>query len=323
MTTPATLPRATALIAEDEPLLAAALQADLAAVWPQLQVLATVGDGHSAVRLALELQPDVLLFDIRMPGQTGLQAAAELADAWPEQGSRAFPQLVFVTAYDQYAVAAFETQAVDYILKPVQRERLKKMVQKLASALFEKAQTAMLSDRESTTTSTPASAPEATSAASLTNATPTSTAPSPELLARLSALLAQAGTGFAPDAWQAPAPPRLTLIQASHTGAQGSALVMVPVAEVLYFEAADKYVRVICPTREVLIRTPLKELLPQLDAQQFWQIHRGTVVRAEAIARATRDEAGKLWVHLHPHHPDQPPHRLPVSRLYAHLFKAM
>jgi DNA-binding LytR/AlgR family response regulator len=117
-------------------------------------------------------------------------------------------------------------------------------------------------------------------------------------------------------------PPRLTLIQASHTGAQGSALVMVPVAEVLYFEAADKYVRVICPTREVLIRTPLKELLPQLDAQQFWQIHRGTVVRAEAIARATRDEAGKLWVHLH-HQPDQPPHRLPVSRLYAHLFKAM
>ena len=135
MTTPTALPRATALIAEDEPLLAAALQADLAAVWPQLQVLATVGDGHSAVRRALELQPDVLLFDIRMPGQTGLQAAAELADAWPEQGSRAFPQLVFVTAYDQYAVAAFETQAVDYILKPVQRERPKKTVQKLASAI--------------------------------------------------------------------------------------------------------------------------------------------------------------------------------------------
>ena len=280
-------------------------------MWPQLQVLATVGDGHSAVRRALELQPDVLLFDIRMPGQTGLQAAAELADAWPEQGSRAFPQLVFVTAYDQYAVAAFETQAVDYILKPVQRERLKKMVQKLASALTDQAQPAIHSDNHND--SNPASEAIA----------PANTAPTPALLAQLSALLAQAGTGFAPDAWQAPAPPRLTLIQASHTGAQGSALVMVPVAEVLYFEAADKYVRVICPTREVLIRTPLKELLPQLDAQQFWQIHRGTVVRAEAIARATRDEAGKLWVHLHPHHPDQPPHRLPVSRLYAHLFKAM
>ena len=310
MTTPATLPRATALIAEDEPLLAAALQADLAAVWPQLQVLATVGDGHSAVRLALELQPDVLLFDIRMPGQTGLQAAAELADAWPEQGSRAFPQLVFVTAYDQYAVAAFETQAVDYILKPVQRERLKKMVQKLASALTDQAQPAIHSDNHND--SNPASEAIA----------PANTAPTPALLAQLSALLAQAGADLAPQAFHNPAPPRLTLIQASHTGAQGSALVMVPVAEVLYFEAADKYVRVICPTREVLIRTPLKELLPQLDAQQFWQIHRGTVVRAEAIARATRDEAGKLWLHLH-HQADQPPHRLPVSRLYAHLFKAM
>ena len=314
MTTPATLPRATALIAEDEPLLAAALQADLAAVWPQLQVLATVGDGHSAVRRALELQPDVLLFDIRMPGQTGLQAAAELADAWPEQGSRAFPQLVFVTAYDQYAVAAFETQAVDYILKPVQRERLKKTVQKLASALTDQAQTAIHPDNHND--STPASA-------AFTPANTASTAPTPALLAQLSALLAQAGADLAPQTCHNPVPPRLTLIQASHTGAQGSALVMVPVAEVLYFEAADKYVRVICPTREVLIRTPLKELLPQLDAQQFWQIHRGTVVRAEAIARATRDEAGKLWVHLHPHHPDQPPHRLPVSRLYAHLFKAM
>lgn len=314
MTTPATLPRATALIAEDEPLLAAALQADLAAVWPQLQVLATVGDGHSAVRRALELQPDVLLFDIRMPGQTGLQAAAELADAWPEQGSRAFPQLVFVTAYDQYAVAAFETQAVDYILKPVQRERLKKTVQKLASALTDQAQTAIPSDNHND--SNPASA-------AFTPANTASTAPTPALLAQLSALLAQAGADLAPQTFHNPAPPKLTLIQASHTGAQGSALVMVPVAEVLYFEAADKYVRVICPTREVLIRTPLKELLPQLDAQQFWQIHRGTVVRAEAIARATRDEAGKLWVHLHPHHPDQPPHRLPVSRLYAHLFKAM
>ena len=314
MTTPATLPRATALIAEDEPLLAAALQADLAAVWPQLQVLATVGDGHSAVRRALELQPDVLLFDIRMPGQTGLQAAAELADAWPEQGSRALPQLVFVTAYDQYAVAAFETQAVDYILKPVQRERLKKTVQKLASALTDQAQTAISSDKHHD--SAPASA-------AIAPANTASTAPTPALLAQLSALLAQAGADLAPQTCHNPVPPKLTLIQASHTGAQGSALVMVPVAEVLYFEAADKYVRVICPTREVLIRTPLKELLPQLDAQQFWQIHRGTVVRAEAITRATRDEAGKLWVHLHPHHPDQPPHRLPVSRLYAHLFKAM
>lgn len=136
----------TALIAEDEPLLAAALQADLAAVWPELQVLAVVGDGLSAVEQALALQPDVLFFDIRMPGQTGLDAAAELADAWPAQGPKPFPALVFVTAYDQYALAAFDTQAVDYLVKPVQRPRLEKCKQKVHLALSNKAQAATNSE---------------------------------------------------------------------------------------------------------------------------------------------------------------------------------
>ena len=128
---------ATALIAEDEPLLAQALQAELARAWPALQVLRTVGDGTSAVSAALELQPDVLFFDIRMPGQSGLEAAAELADAWPTEGPKArpFPALVFVTAYDQYAVQAFEAEAVDYLLKPVQAQRLQKTVAKLQLAL--------------------------------------------------------------------------------------------------------------------------------------------------------------------------------------------
>ena len=130
-----TTPRA--LIAEDEPLLAAALQQELARAWPQLQVAATVGDGLSAVRQALALQPEVLFFDIRMPGQSGLDAAVELADAWP--ADKPFPALVFVTAYDQYAVQAFEAQAVDYLLKPVQAARLQKTVQKLQQALAAKA----------------------------------------------------------------------------------------------------------------------------------------------------------------------------------------
>ena len=123
----------TALIAEDEPLLAAALQAELARAWPELRVLATVGDGISAVKQALALMPDVLFFDIRMPGLSGLEAAAELADQWPTTGPGAcpFPALVFVTAYDQYAVQAFEAQAVDYLLKPVQAARLQKTVEKL------------------------------------------------------------------------------------------------------------------------------------------------------------------------------------------------
>ena len=126
----------TALIAEDEPLLAAALKAELARAWPALQVVATVGDGASAVKQALQWQPDVLFFDIQMPGMTGLEAAAELLDAWPAPatGGQPFPTLVFVTAHDQYAVAAFEAQAIDYLLKPVQPARLLKTIQKVQLA---------------------------------------------------------------------------------------------------------------------------------------------------------------------------------------------
>jgi len=123
----------TALIAEDEPLLAQALQAELARAWPQLRIVATVGDGASAVREALARKPDVLFFDIRMPGLGGLDAAAQLADEWPE--GEPFPALVFVTAYDQYAVQAFEAQAVDYVLKPVQSARLERTVARLQDQL--------------------------------------------------------------------------------------------------------------------------------------------------------------------------------------------
>lgn len=261
----------TALIAEDEPLLAASLQTELARQWPQLQVLASVGDGASAVAQALALQPDVLFFDIRMPGLSGMDAAAELAEHW-DTAAKPFPALVFVTAYDQYAVAAFEAQALDYVLKPVQAPRLQKTIEKLRAALASRVQGA--SNFEAT-------------------------------LGQLRALLA-------PTA--APATTPLTLIQAS----VGSQIHMVPVAEVLYLEAADKYVRVLTARQEYLIRTPLKDLLPQLDTTQFWQVHRGTVVRATAIARVLRDESGKLSLSLHGR--DE---KLAVSRLYTHLFKAM
>ncbi|KRC30864.1 LytTR family DNA-binding domain-containing protein [Acidovorax sp. Root219] len=273
-------PPVRALIAEDEPLLAMALQQELARAWPALQIAATVGDGLSAVRQALVLQPEVLFFDIRMPGQSGLDAAVELADAWP--ADMPFPALVFVTAYDQYAVQAFEAQAVDYLLKPVQAARLQKTVQKLQQALAAKAPAA--------------TALEAT-------------------MAQLRHLLAAPGIASAAPAPAAgsPATP-LTLIQAS----SGSQIHMVPVADVLYFEAADKYVRVLTAEREFLIRTPLKELTEQLDTSVFWQIHRSTLVRASAITTVTRDEAGKLHLAL-----SDRPERLAVSRLYAHLFKAM
>ncbi|RZL86886.1 MAG: response regulator, partial [Variovorax sp.] len=126
--------RPKALIAEDEQLLAQALRDELGQAWPDLEVVATVGDGRSAVTEALRLLPDILFLDIRMPGQDGLAAAAELADAWPLDRAP-LPQLVFVTAYDEYAVRAFEQQAVDYVLKPVQPERLRKTVGRLKPAL--------------------------------------------------------------------------------------------------------------------------------------------------------------------------------------------
>ena len=296
-----------ALIAEDEPLLAAALQQELRAAWPELQIAATVGDGISAVQQALALQPDVLFFDIRMPGQTGLDAAVALADAWPAH--QPFPALVFVTAYDQYAVQAFEAQAVDYLLKPVQSARLQKTVQKLRLALIQQAQSAINSIANSE--------PQA----------PTHTQELEPNLQRtvdqLRHLLAQPGLwpGAEPGAPLAPTPlaapqrpPRLTVIQASH----GSQIHMVPVGDVLYFEAADKYVRVLTARAEYLIRTPLKELADQLDPQEFWQVHRSTLVRASAIATVVRDELGKLHLNLRGR-----PERLDVSRLYAHLFKAM
>jgi DNA-binding LytR/AlgR family response regulator len=266
----------TALIAEDEPLLAAGLRAELAQAWPELQVLATVGDGASAVAQALALQPDVLFFDIRMPGVSGLEAAADLADEWVADGpgAKPFPALVFVTAYDQYAVQAFEAQALDYIMKPVQAARLQKTVAKLQATLAARSQGG--------------------------NGTDTT-------LERLGRLLSQAAplaTGV----------PLLKTIPVS----VGNNIRMVPVGEVLYFEAADKYVRVLTAEREYLIRTPLKELLPQLDPQVFWQIHRGTVVRGDAIDLVTREESGKLSLRLHGR-----PDKLVVSRLYAHLFKAL
>ncbi|MDM0010699.1 LytTR family DNA-binding domain-containing protein [Variovorax sp. J22G73] len=276
----------TALIAEDEPLLAQALKAELAAAWPELQVVATAGDGRSAVREALRLLPQVLFFDIRMPGLDGLGAAAELADCWPTDEAP-MPQLVFVTAYDEYAARAFEAQAIDYVLKPVQPERLRKTVARLQQALAVRQPS-----------STPAVADEALE----------------RTLAQWRQVLGAAGAGAGAGAGAPTAP--LRMIAASDAG--GSTVRMVPIDEVLYFEAADKYLRVLTASHEYLIRTPLKQLLPQLDADTFWQVHRAVVVRSAAIESVHRDEAGKMHLALRGR-----AEKIPVSRLYAHLFRAM
>ena len=282
----------TALIAEDEPLLAANLQAELALLWPELRIVATVGHGEAALQQGLALQPDVMFLDIRMPAMTGLEAAQALAEDWPD--AEMFPLIVFVTAYDQYALQAFERAAFDYVLKPVQPDRLAQTCTRLKAALNTRSKTAAV----------------ASGGADLGAA-----------IEQLRGLLGSvnSNTGHAPQPKTAP----LRVIQAT----VGSMIHMVPIDEVLYFEAADKYVRVVtatvgsiapAPQRELLIRLSLRELLPQLDTDRFWQIHRGTVVRAEAIASAARDEAGKVTLTLRGHKD-----KLAVSRLYAHLFKSL
>lgn len=274
---------ATALIAEDEPLLAMALRAELKALWPELEILAEVGDGQSALESTLSLKPQILFLDIRMPEMSGIEVAMELVDAWDH--SRPLPAIVFATAYDEYALQAFEARAIDYLVKPLQRERLQKTVSRLKEKLATEAGTpdGAGSDIENTLS---------------------------QLRALLNAGMPESARGPA-----GPAPEKLSMIQAG----VGMQIRMIPIDEVCYFEAADKYVRVITHDgKDWLIRKPLKELLEALDSKTFWQIHRGVIVRASAIERVTRDESGKLSLRMRGQKTD-----LAVSRLYGHLFKAM
>lgn len=284
------------LIAEDEPLLAASLRADLAALWPELQVAAVVGDGLSAVAQTLALRPQLCFFDIRMPGCTGLEAAQALAEDWPDGADAPpFPLLVFVTAYDAYALQAFEAQAVDYLVKPVDRTRLAACLTRLRTRLG------------------PAAAAAAVTAGAPDPGSPQADALQ-QTLVQLRALLGAVPGVAAGASGAAGTAPRLAVVQAQ----VGNLVHLVPVEDVLYFEAADKYVRVVTAEREHLIRTSLKELLPQLDPQAFWQVHRGTVVQARAIASARREESGKVTLTL-----KGCADKLIASRLYAHLFKGM
>jgi DNA-binding LytR/AlgR family response regulator len=269
--------RAKALIAEDEPLLAASLQATLQRLWPDLVIIASVTHGAAAVQQSLALRPDVIFLDIRMPGLSGLEVAESLAEDWLEGP---LPLIVFVTAYDQYALRAFEHAAVDYVLKPVEAERLEVTCARLQTALTARTKTK-------------------------------ATEMPPALLAALEAL-----RSMAPSAPQPGDPPvsRLRVLQAS----LGATIHMVPVTDVLYFEAADKYIKVVTAAREYLIRMPLRQLLPQLDPNDFWQVHRATVVRVDAVATAVRDETGRVELTLRGH-----PTKLFASRLYAHRFRAM
>lgn len=288
-----------ALIAEDEPLLAEALRADLQRLWPALQLLPLAGDGRRALDSALAHLPDLCFLDIRMPALTGLDVAQALAEDWPD--GRPLPLLVFATAYDQYALQAFDAQAVDYLVKPVQPDRLADCVQRLQARLAERGAAAVAAPGAGADTRAD---PER-------GATPDATPDA--ALAQLRALLAATAPLLAPGGVASPAP-RLEVVQAQ----VGNTVHLVPVDQVLYFEAADKYVRVVTADKEHLIRTSLRELLPQLDPQRFWQVHRGTVVQARAVVTARREESGKVTLTLAGR-----PEKLVASRLYAHLFKGM
>lgn len=261
-----------ALIAEDEPLLAQSLTSALALAWPELRVIALAPNGIEALRLAEAERPDVAFLDIRMPGLTGLEVAAELADRLNEGDP--VPRIVFVTAYDEYALKAFELAAVDYLLKPVGAERLAQAVARLKVQL---------------------AAPKEDLA---------------QLVAKLQQVIgagpANAGAGLGDAA--------LKIIRA----AVGNTVRMIPVEEVCYFQAADKYTSVVTREAEVLIRTPLKELLAQLPQDQFRQIHRSTVVNLAEVAAAVRDDAGRLSLRL-----KQRKETLQVSRVFADLFRQM
>ena len=257
----------TAIIADDEPHLARYLRERLAIVWPDLEIAGVAANGPEAQALIAAEAPDVAFLDIRMPGLSGLDVARDLRGV----------DVVFVTAHDEYAIAAFERAAVDYLLKPVSDERLAATVERLRARLDARGERA---DRT----------------------------PSPEIAQAL-ALLREHLPGLA-----AQAPSRLAWVRA----AVGGNVRLIAVADVCYFEANDKYTSVFTADAEALIRTPLKELLAQLDPERFWQIHRGTIVNVEHIDTTSRDLAGRVRVKLRTR-----PETLAVSRAFAHRFKQM
>jgi DNA-binding LytR/AlgR family response regulator len=251
-----------AVLADDERLMREQLRARLAEAWPELELVAEAKNGVEAVALVAEHRPDIVFLDIRMPGLTGVEAAKQIAQM--EVGAdELLPEIVFITAYDQYAVEAFEQGVADYVLKPAERERLALTVARLKKRL---------------------AAHASGDAGEATDASPAQ--PLQQLLHQLSARMNPGGT-----------PQYLQWIQAS----VGQAIQMIPVDEVLFFISDEKYTRVQTANLEALIRKPIKELVDELDPKLFWQIHRSTLINVKAIAGVTRDLRGRQIVSVKGH----------------------
>jgi len=251
-----------AILADDERLMREQLRARLAEVWPQLQIVGEAKNGQEAVDLVQQLRPQLAFLDIRMPGLSGVEAARAIGNAC---------HIVFVTAYGEFAIEAFEQGAVDYVLKPAEVARLQVTVQRLQQRLQ---------------------------------------APPRDLGSLLDALASKLDSVAAGQ----PAQRHLQWIQASI----GQQLRMIPVGEILFFNSDEKYTRVQTESCEALIRTPIRELVEQLDPAQFWQIHRATIVNVRAVAGVVRDLRGRQLVTLKNH-----PQKLEVSRSFTHLFRQM
>ena len=276
-------PPVRAVIADDERLMREQLRARLAEVWPELEIVAEARNGLEAVQLVDQHRPELVFLDIRMPGLTGVDAARQITQM-DVADDEYLPEIVFITAYDQYAVEAFEQGVCDYVLKPAERERLQVTVQRIRQRLARRDSP----DADTDAPGAPGGQP---------------TPPLQQLLHKLAGQLNPGG-----------APKLLDWIQAS----VGQGIQMIPVAEVLFFISDEKYTRVQTPTVEALIRKPIKELIDELDPAVFWQIHRSTLVNVKAIAGITRDFRGRQIVSVRGHG-----EKLEVSRSYSHLFKGM
>lgn len=258
----------TALIADDEAPMRDLLRARLQQAWPDLQIVAEAANGVEAVELGEQFRPDIAFLDIRMPGLSGIEAARR-------QYERS--HIVFATAYDQYALDAFEQGALDYLLKPVSAERLATTCARLQARL-----------RKSSTAE--AAPPQDIG----------------QQLAKLTSLLENKGKPEKPT--------YLRWIQAQ----VGASLRMVSTREILFFQSDEKYTRVQTAAAEFLIRKTLKELLDELDPDEFWRIHRSTLVRVDAIAEVKRDLRGRQMLKVRGFAGE-----LEVSRNHSYLFQQM
>ncbi|MFZ6754398.1 LytR/AlgR family response regulator transcription factor [Undibacterium sp. Dicai25W] len=277
-------PTIKALIAEDESILSLTLQRMLGKLWPELELCSVVENGIEAVQAALSNLPDVLFLDIKMPGKTGLEVAQELAEEWPAE--QPFPMVVYVTAYDEFAVQAFETCAADYVLKPISEERFNKTIKRLQEHFQAREKTQNGNQKPDTE------------------------------LERVIAQLRQLHQIQLPNSVEniSQTTEKLSVIRA----AVGNNIRIIPIEDVIYFEATDKYINVVTSEHSSLIRSSLRDLLPQLDSSLFWQIHRSTVVNVKRVHMAHKDESGKITLKL-----KNSDDKLSVSRVYAHLFKQM